>query len=297
MLLSIDHACQAKSLTSAFALATAAYVSVHPALLLPPIGLLCYERLCYRQSCVHGTKRTGVAPDHHPGPAAVLFASRFIGVFFSGLAFLLVLSRLIISSWQFLPSVYLTPLQLPDLTPNVGLWWYFFIEMFDPFRSFFLGVFWLHMLSYSAPLCLRLKNQPLAAVILMMGVVAIFEPYANAGDIGAWLSALCLLSHVFERTFHRRRHCHHPLISRVVSAANRYPFFSLAAVFYCTLLGPAFHHLWIYSGSGNANFFYAITLTWNLAHLIVLTDTLYSVLRDEWERERPEGKLKEVKQI
>jgi GPI-anchor transamidase subunit U len=63
------------------------------------------------------------------------------------------------------------------------------------------------------------------------------------------------------------------------------------------LLGPAFHHLWIYAGSGNANFFYAITLVWNLALLILLTDTLYSALRDEWECERPEAKGKEVRQI
>jgi hypothetical protein len=33
------------------------------------------------------------------------------------------------------------PFLLPDLTPNVGLWWYFFTEMFDHFRSFFLIVF------------------------------------------------------------------------------------------------------------------------------------------------------------
>jgi len=31
--------------------------------------------------------------------------------------------------------------QLPDLTPNPGLWWYFFTEMFDHFRPFFLMVF------------------------------------------------------------------------------------------------------------------------------------------------------------
>jgi GPI-anchor transamidase subunit U len=30
---------------------------------------------------------------------------------------------------------------LPDLTPNTGLWWYFFTEMFDHFRPFFLSVF------------------------------------------------------------------------------------------------------------------------------------------------------------
>ncbi len=32
-------------------------------------------------------------------------------------------------------------LTVSDLTPNVGLWWYFFTEMFDHFRRFFMGVF------------------------------------------------------------------------------------------------------------------------------------------------------------
>jgi len=30
---------------------------------------------------------------------------------------------------------------LPDLTPNPGLWWYFFTEMFEHFRPFYLVVF------------------------------------------------------------------------------------------------------------------------------------------------------------
>jgi hypothetical protein len=32
-------------------------------------------------------------------------------------------------------------LELGDLSPNVGLWWYFFTEMFDHFRPFFLAIF------------------------------------------------------------------------------------------------------------------------------------------------------------
>lgn len=32
-------------------------------------------------------------------------------------------------------------LTVTDLTPNVGMWWYFFTEMFDHFRVFFRGVF------------------------------------------------------------------------------------------------------------------------------------------------------------
>ena len=63
------------------------------------------------------------------------------------------------------------------------------------------------------------------------------------------------------------------------------------------MLGPAFYHLWIYAGSGNANFFYAITLVWSLGNVVVLADVLYAILRDEWEVTRPEMKGREARQI
>ena len=77
----------------------------------------------------------------------------------------------------------------------------------------------------------------------------------------------------------------------------RYTFFAMAALLYATLLGPAFYYLWIYAGSGNANFFYAITLVWSLGLSLIVTDSLFAVLRDEWEVERPEMKGKDVRQI
>jgi phosphatidylinositol glycan class U len=82
-----------------------------------------------------------------------------------------------------------------------------------------------------------------------------------------------------------------------VTSTHRYPFPALAALLYATLLGPAFHYLWLYAGSGNANFFYAITLVWNLALLILETDFVYAALRDEWEGERPEAVGKVARQI
>lgn len=103
-----------------------------------------------------------------------------------------------LDSWDFIPAVYGTRLLLPDLTPNIGLWWYFFIEMFDSFRGFFLGVFWLHIVAYSPGLTIRLSRQPLAAIVIMCGVVAIFQPYANIGDAGAGLAMMTLYGHVFE---------------------------------------------------------------------------------------------------
>ena len=66
---------------------------------------------------------------------------------------------------------------------------------------------------------------------------------------------------------------------------------------YAMLLGPAFYYLWIYAGSGNANFFYAITLVWSLGMVVVTSDMLWAILRDEEEAERPELKGREVTQI
>lgn len=40
-----------------------------------------------------------------------------------------------------MPDFLTSSLGVTDLTPNVGMWWYFFNEMFDHFRPFFRGVF------------------------------------------------------------------------------------------------------------------------------------------------------------
>ena len=84
---------------------------------------------------------------------------------------------------------------------------------------------------------------------------------------------------------------------RHVFPLMRYTFVSAAIVLYATFLGPAFYHLWIYAGSGNANFFYAITLVWSLGQSLLVADLMFAVLRDEWEVERPEMAGKEIRQI
>lgn len=210
-LVSVNHACRGNMVTTAFALAIASFISLHPVLLLPPVALLCYDRYCCKdledlrvseKSKGKGADKPGkISVDKRSLPSFVPFVLILTMVFGSTIGFLFGLSRLFLPSWNFVPSVFMTPLTLPDLTPNPGLWWYFFIEMFDAFREFFLGVFWLHMLSYSVPFCLRFSKQPLAAVVLMMGVIAVFQPYANVGDVGTWLSAVCLHGHVFEREY------------------------------------------------------------------------------------------------
>lgn len=243
------------------ALAFASYLSLYPTLLFPPLALLCYDRLA----------RNGAQP------SAIGYLFSTVSVLAVSLCALLYLSRQITGAWEFLRSTYGVQLLLPDLTPNVGLWWYFFIEMFDSFRSFFLGVFWLHLSSYVGGLTIRLRSQPLFVITTLLGVFAIFQPYPSISDTSLYLALLPLYRHVF------------PLM--------RYTFLASSTILYATLLGPAFYYLWIYAGSGNANFFYAITLVWSLGLSVLLADSLYAVLRDEWEVERPEMRGKEVRRV
>ena len=261
------------------ALALASYLSLYPVLLLAPMIVLCYDR-----------KSTDTAE-----PATLPFASMCIATFSVGGVLLLYSSYLLTgNSWEFLSSTYGIHLLLPDLTPNIGLWWYFFIEMFDSFREFFLGVFWLHLSSYTGGLCFRIRKQPLFVITTMLGIFAIFKPYPSISDTSLYFALLPLYQHVFSS---KSSNPGSNSIERTNSSVMRYNFFAVATLLYTTLLGPAFYHLWIYAGSGNANFFYAITLVWSLGLSVIVADSLYAVLRDEWEVERPEMRGKDIRRI
>ena len=170
-------------MSSMLALALASYLALYPALLLPPLLLLCYDQ---------HARTPKAAPD------APTFYSQCIASFLGSSALLLYMSYLITGgSWEFLYSVYGVQLLVPDLTPNVGLWWYFFIEMFDSFREFFLGVFWLHLGSYVAGLCFRLRRQPLFVITSMLGIFAVFKPYPSISDTSLYFAFLPLYSHIF----------------------------------------------------------------------------------------------------
>ncbi|KAI9846286.1 MAG: hypothetical protein M1838_001345 [Thelocarpon superellum] len=261
-LFAVERAVRGTPVTSMLALALASYLSLYPILLLPPLLLLAYDRQ--------------KSPETSPSPTR--FAVANVSLLAMAVSALLALSYVITGgSWEFLSSTYGVLLLLPDLTPNVGLWWYFFIEMFDSFREFFLGVFWLHLGGYVGGLSIRLRRQPLFVITTLVGLFAIFKPYPSISDTSLYLALLPLYRHVLPLT--------------------RYTFFTISALMYATLLGPAFYYLWIYAGSGNANFFYAITLVWCLGLSVVLADSLFAVLRDEWEVERPEMRGKEVKQV
>ena len=180
ILCAIASAVDRESIKSMLALALAAYLSLYPALLLPPMILLCH--------------------DQQSGAKSNLMSSAFrLSIYFFGFVtwFMTISYLLTGQSWEFLRSTYGVHILLPDLTPNVGLWWYFFIEMFDSFREFFLGVFWLHLIAYVGGLCVRLRKQPLFVLTTLIGVFAIFQPYPSITDASLYFSLIPLYNHVF----------------------------------------------------------------------------------------------------
>ena len=183
VLVAVSTAIDGRSRNAMVALALAAYLSLNPVLLLPPLLLLTHD--------IKHSKQPGTNPKHY---------AQQIAVFVGTLAVLLFLSYGITNgSWEFLASTYGNHLLLVDLTPTIGLWWYFFIEMFDSFREFFLGVFWLHLVSYVGGLCLRLRRQPLFVLTTMLGLFAIFKPYPGVSDASLYLALIPLYRHVFPR--------------------------------------------------------------------------------------------------
>ena len=49
-----------------------------------------------------------------------------------------------------------------------------------------------------------------------------------------------------------------------------------------TILGPVLYQLWIYNGSANANFFFAITLVFGTAQIFLITDLLFAYVKREF---------------
>ena len=76
----------------------------------------------------------------------------------------------------------------------------------------------------------------------------------------------------------------------------RYGFLVTNIYLYSSVLAPIFWHLWLYAGSGNANFFYAITLVYNLGSVLLLIDMIFSVLRRDYDIENPNAIGKHVVQ-
>ncbi|KIJ57936.1 hypothetical protein HYDPIDRAFT_120161 [Hydnomerulius pinastri MD-312] len=116
-----------------------------------------------------------------------------------------------------------SPVTLPDLAPNPGLWWYF-----DHFGPFSLMVFSVHLVIYILPICIKFQHDALDASFLLVGILGIFKAYLTLADPGLFLSMFVLFPEL-------------------------YPYLRLPIVItllhtHASLLLPLFHALWVTEG-------------------------------------------------
>lgn len=62
---------------------------------------------------------------------------------------------------------------------------------------------------------------------------------------------------------------------------------------FALVLAPIFWHMWIYHGTGNANFYYAINLVTTMIQILFMTDCLSVVLKNDYIEKK---KAKEAQQ-
>uniref|UniRef100_A0A8H7Y383 Uncharacterized protein n=1 Tax=Psilocybe cubensis TaxID=181762 RepID=A0A8H7Y383_PSICU len=182
-----------------------------------------------------------------------------LGEFLFYMGILTLISTFVAGSWSWIPQTWGATLTLPDLAPNTGLWWYFFTEMFDHFRPFFLMVFTVHLFIYVVPVCLKFQHDALYAVFIMLGILGTFKPYTTLSDPGLFLTVFAIFPEIY------------PYM--------RYPIVTVLLHLHASLLMPLFHHLWLSQGTGNANFFYASTLVFACANGAALVDCIWPGLR------------------
>ncbi|KAF9586381.1 hypothetical protein BGW38_005965 [Lunasporangiospora selenospora] len=231
-----------------FSVALASYLSVYPTIITIPVILL----LNRNQTDISLQRKV---------------AGQSVGLYIAFITVLFALSALLVDGVDFFGSVYGTIFRVADLTPNLGLLWYFFIEMFDQFRPFFLIVFQIHVFIFAVPVAIKLRKYPLFVAFLLSAIIGTFKGYPAVGDAALYLGLLPLSSEIFQYM--------------------RYSFVIVNLYLYSSFLAPVFWYLWIYVGSGNANFFYAIGLVYGIGEIILMIDATYAISRRNFEAEIP----------
>ncbi|KAI3388309.1 hypothetical protein SNEBB_006550 [Seison nebaliae] len=169
---------------------------------------------------------------------------------------------LIYGSYDFIQSTYLFSLKIDDMSPNVGVLWYLFLEMFEHFHLFFVVVMQIHLAIYCIPLSIRFFDHQYFVYIIQMYIIAIGKPNPCLGDT---FLILCLIPSFYHLISYLQ-------VSIVI----------ITILSSCLSMMSVMWHIWLVAGSGNANFYFAITLGYSCAHIFFLNDLLRAFTRREF---------------
>ncbi|KAG5039679.1 hypothetical protein JHK82_011828 [Glycine max] len=148
-----------------------------------------------------------------------------------------------------------------DLSPNIGVLWYFFAEVFDFFRNFFLIVFHGNILLMIAPLALRLNHRPCFLAFVYIVISSMLKSYPSVGDSALYLGLLGLFAYELKDM--------------------QFSFFLFSGYVGVSLLSPVMHNLWIWRGTGNANFYFATAIAYACLQIILVVESVSAMLNHD----------------
>lgn len=152
-------------------------------------------------------------------------------------------------------------LNVEDLSPNIGVFWYFFAEVFEFFRSFFLIVFHINILFMLVPLVIRLRHRPCFLAFVYIAIMSMLKSYPSVGDSALYLGLLGLFANEL--------------------AEMRFSFFLLCGYVGISLLSPVMHNLWIWRGTGNANFYFATGIAYASLQTVLIVECVSTILKHD----------------
>ncbi|CAI9093950.1 OLC1v1029571C3 [Oldenlandia corymbosa var. corymbosa] len=152
-------------------------------------------------------------------------------------------------------------LTVKDLSPNIGVQWYLFAEVFEFFRDFFLLVCHANILFMILPLAIRLYNRPCFLAFVYMAISSILKSYPSVGDSALYLSLLALFTNEL--------------------AEIQFSFFLFCGYVGVSLLSPVMHNLWIWRGTGNANFYFATAMAYACFQIVLVVESVSSMLNHD----------------
>lgn len=160
--------------------------------------------------------------------------------------------------FSFLAACYSDIATFAQLSPNIGLWWYFFTEMFTFFTPFYLGVFNLFSVCTAVPLALKFHGTPSLHTLTLTTTHAwltLTKPYPQWADLAVLVALVAGLTRA-------HRHMRYAPVLAVV-------------VLFLVLLMPVTYYLW-FLGLGNLNFYYAQNLVLGFGLVVLIGDLGYA---------------------
>lgn len=165
---------------------------------------------------------------------------------------------------QFFEACFVSVMAVRDLTPNTGLFWYMFTEVFQRYYQLFIFAFHAHILFYSVPLHLRLgcygPTGPFIHCGAALGMISLFRPYPTASDYGLMLSAMLVQA-------------------ELIKESQEYFAFLLSGVMFGLSMVPTMVAVWLGRNAGNANYLYNMTLVVNVFGSLTLSQWVRAGMR------------------